>query len=870
MNQRILILDTMIEQTREAPGIFTRISRDLQKLNDYAVDGHSVLAYLEKHNGKKMRNADHVWKYRITHGERVLYTYGRHVAGIREEDSGCIVLLAYSKHDDQISIAQGLDLQVEHSGIALNDETDVDILPNEDEAAVIEDISLPFENQTRHHRILIAPDSQLKEINETELDVYLSDEQYDCIESFRLSPAPTLVLGGAGTGKSMIALHILADYAEGSCKGREHSIAYFTQSAELRRNSRSRFQNIVVSDDNSCVDFRDIDDFCMDILGYSAEQKKRFVNQFHFLEKFPKWFDSRVSPALKAKTNGIDWVSVWTEIRGVIKGQLDEDWHRTQPFPQDKTGRVAAYLVNNGWIKRNETDSKKLELNGTPEQLREKQKKNPPAHGSEELKQLISYFESIDTDMDSIGKDTYLNLRDEDSTVLTKEKMREIYWQIFEMYQKYLSENGLFDCNDLALRTIKHGALPDYQFIVVDEVQDYTELQIYLAHLLCGRQAILYVGDGNQNVNPTLFRADHLRRLYRRTKNELKEIYLQKNYRSPDTVIRATNKLAELRSQTIATQHQEQETAETAIRVGTRPYRLPYNDKNLRNTLSYLSKFPSTALLVPNIITRDKLIKIFEEDNGEYNTPFIYTVSEIKGMEYRYVVCYNLISEYADRWKEIFARAKKSYQTGERYYFNLLYVAMTRSQRHLGFIDEDIHPKLDEILNLEQLNVWDEDKLHYVEMQDTPAGWLLQAKQSEEQGRYKDAILFYQRAHASSQYIRRCEAKQQKDESDYRSAFRSALLSGDKALIEELSEDVYVTSDEENDPLWQLSCFLGNYESEKREKMISKLPKAINDSFAAYSDDDKDAVRKLLIYQLDEMVGEKTGNLENWILERME
>ena len=181
------------------------------------------------------------------------------------------MLLAYSKHDDQAAIAQRLDLDVDHTGIVLesieNDSSEN--LLTEDEATIISDISLPFESQQRHHRLLIAPDAQLKEIDGTELDVYLSTEQYECIESYRKAPGPTLVQGGAGTGKSMIALHVLADRAEQYQDDDSRQIAYFTQSAELRRNSEARFRNIA-GHEASAVHFQDIDGFCMDALGYSA------------------------------------------------------------------------------------------------------------------------------------------------------------------------------------------------------------------------------------------------------------------------------------------------------------------------------------------------------------------------------------------------------------------------------------------------------------------------------------------------------------------------------------------------------------------------------------------------------------------------
>ena len=57
MEQKVLILDTMLEQARETPDIFQRVSHGLDKLIRFADEGHTVASYLKKHNGKKMRNA---------------------------------------------------------------------------------------------------------------------------------------------------------------------------------------------------------------------------------------------------------------------------------------------------------------------------------------------------------------------------------------------------------------------------------------------------------------------------------------------------------------------------------------------------------------------------------------------------------------------------------------------------------------------------------------------------------------------------------------------------------------------------------------------------------------------------------------------
>lgn len=87
---------------------------------------------------------------------------------------------------------------------------------------------------------------------------------------------------------------------------------------------------------------------------------------------------------------------------------------------------------------------------------------------------------------------------------------REIVWHdLYQPYQAQLAERGHRDFNDLiALATDELRAAPlddPYGLVVVDEVQDFTLIELRLVHQIAGgtpESPLLLVGDGQQQVYP--------------------------------------------------------------------------------------------------------------------------------------------------------------------------------------------------------------------------------------------------------------------------------------------------------------------------------------------------------------------------------
>ena len=91
---------------------------------------------------------------------------------------------------------------------------------------------------------------------------------------------------------------------------------------------------------------------------------------------------------------------------------------------------------------------------------------------------------------------------------------REAAHALFQRYQQWLQEAGLFDLNLVAYQW-QSLAQPNYDFVVIDEVQDLTNVQLALV-LACLKKPgqFLLCGDSNQIVHPNFFSWAAVRTLF--------------------------------------------------------------------------------------------------------------------------------------------------------------------------------------------------------------------------------------------------------------------------------------------------------------------------------------------------------------------
>lgn len=292
---KILVLENVIRCTNlfgeygkhaVSKEVLTQIFAELQNLVDLERDGgiQSLKDYLNKNNGKSMKGGgEHVWKYRLNDGDRILYTWGKYLSYLQDEDRDSLVLLAYAVHDKQGMAGQKLPAEQHYEDAReilkkRSEFTDDDFNSQEDCEAFCDIVfDVPYQ---ANHVIYVVSDENLATLDLRNLDFKLSEKQSEIIENYQKKQQPTLILGGAGTGKTVLAVHLLNDFAS------EKRCAYFTQSKELLNSVENKYNSICSHQEGAAPQFWDINEFCHSVLDKGAWSRKNFVETSQFLNDF--------------------------------------------------------------------------------------------------------------------------------------------------------------------------------------------------------------------------------------------------------------------------------------------------------------------------------------------------------------------------------------------------------------------------------------------------------------------------------------------------------------------------------------------------------------------------------------------------------
>ena len=275
--------------------------------------------------------------------------------------------------------------------------------------------------------------------------------------------------------------------------------------------------------------------------------------------------------------------------------------------------------------------------------------------------------------------DEYTSLNKSYSLLSFEEK--EFIYRIAEKYEEWKSENDLYDMNDLAVRSINSNI--KYDFLVVDEIQDFTEVEIYfMASLIKNSVNILLAGDIHQMINFNSFSFERLRNYYFTKNIRNQEVILSKNYRNSKDIVELANFLTDLRKEYIGN-------------LGVKDYKENFIVDKGKITLMR----PDYELL-KNIQKDVKFAILVSSKEEKYNLDRfsdvhmrVFSIDEIKGLEYDNVICLNLATTNLFAWKKIFNGEVKRDQR-YRKYFNLFYVGITRCKKNLIIMEDKIQGNL--------------------------------------------------------------------------------------------------------------------------------------------------------------------------------
>ncbi|WP_029050351.1 ankyrin repeat domain-containing protein [Cupriavidus sp. amp6] len=281
-------------------------------------------------------------------------------------------------------------------------------------------------------------------------------------------------------------------------------------------------------------------------------------------------------------------------------------------------------------------------------------------------------------------------------------------YDLFEKYRAWLSDNGLYDLN-LVAHAWQPLASASYDFIVIDEVQDLTMVQLALVLKTLRKPGqFLLCGDSNQIVHPNFFSWSQVKGLFWHDPQLAEQQTLRvltANFRNGSEATRVANRLLKVKHRRFGSIDRESNFLVDAVGGEAGQVSLLPDKDNVKRELDQRIR-QSTQCAVLVLRDEDKA-----EARRHFSTPLLFSIHEAKGLEYDNIVLYRFVSDHRSEFADIaegvdrqdlaadtltYRRARdKSDKSLEVYKFfvNALYVALTRAVKNLYLIESDTaHP----------------------------------------------------------------------------------------------------------------------------------------------------------------------------------
>lgn len=354
-----------------------------------------------------------------------------------------------------------------------------------------------------------------------------------------------------------------------------------------------------------------------------------------------------------------------------------------------------------------------------------------------------------------LSRQDYLGLGVKQS-IFTDEQRGQVY-DLFERYLQYLEQAGRFDASILS-----HQYLPlserRYDFVVVDEVQDLTNIQLYLVlQSLRNVGDFLLCGDANQIVHPNFFSWSKVKTLFFEDHSltgqaEVLRV-LHANYRNSPLITAVANRLLKLKHARFGSIDKESNylVTSTGEQAGSLQL-LEDSDAVKRDLDAKTGRSTRFAVLVMHPDQK-------AEAQRWFNTPLVFSIQEAKGLEYDSIILFNFISDEEKVFRHItagvdpealdqeglaYGRARdkrdKSLEV-YKFFINALYVAMTRAVRNLYMVESQPQHPIIELLQLARFS----GELALEQQASSMDEWQKEARKLELQGKQEQAEAIQQR-----------------------------------------------------------------------------------------------------------------------------
>ena len=297
-----------------------------------------------------------------------------------------------------------------------------------------------------------------------------------------------------------------------------------------------------------------------------------------------------------------------------------------------------------------------------------------------------------------ITSDNYEKMPREGKALIAIEDLKEIEKYGRPFYEKLLHEEGYWDKIKLIKYLNKNIELPKrYDVIFCDEAQDFSRVELnfiiklssYAQYNLSSVKQfpIVFAGDALQTVNPTGFKSEVLTSMiyaeleslgYKKPADYQLEFTSQYNYRSSQTIVNVAN----------AIQYHRKTQLGADIKYPQKSKRPVLFKHEHLNVFITIDKFKEDTDIQEKVAHKTIIVPVDNAQIEEYKVqnPIlqgydnIISAVDAKGIDFNEVVIYG------------FGEAHSNGNFGEyeeRFFFNKLYVAVTRAQAELVIIDSE-------------------------------------------------------------------------------------------------------------------------------------------------------------------------------------
>jgi len=372
------------------------------------------------------------------------------------------------------------------------------------------------------------------------------------------------------------------------------------------------------------------------------------------------------------------------------------------------------------------------------------------SHKINDAYKIFEEFKGVITG--SVVDKPYLSLQDYLSlgikqSIFSSSERPQIY-DLFGKYLEWLKEGTFFDSN-LVSYTLLDRIEPQFDYVVVDEVQDITNVQLMLILRSLNNPAnFILCGDSNQIVHPNFFSWSQVKTLF--YKQDLKANIIRvlaTNYRNTPEVTKIANQLLLIKNTRFGSIDKESTYLVKPNSRHTGEVEFLENNPKIKTELNQKTRH-STGFAVLVLRNEDKpAAKTF------FKTPLLFSIQEAKGLEYENIILFNAISDYDKEFRELTNGVKAEYLQEEnitfsrakdkadksldeyKFYVNSLYVGITRAVKNLYVIETNKKHELLSLLGLTDFKQQSSVK----DQRSSKEEWQKEARRLEMQGKQEQA-----------------------------------------------------------------------------------------------------------------------------------